>query len=333
MNNTVSYISVPLGKKAHLAAEQFAIQATSPEKGRQIYLNTLAVYAVHCYLDWLEIESNLERSDSWSLGIQNLSDIADLVIPGAGSLECRPILPEETSFIIPPQATEDRIGYVVVRLRLDKKLKQADLLGFLKAVVPTEQPQQISLNRLQHLDRLLELLPITIQTNPVDRVVVNLSRWLENTFENEWLRLEDIFNKPPADIVDLSLISEFSLSEFSTIARNEVHSRIDTVKRGKLIDLGIQLDDKKVALIVSCRSIEEEREIRLQVYPVNYFTCLPPNLQLTVLDEAGKIVPELQAKTRSADNCIQLEFTGEVGERFSVRISLGNISITENFQI
>jgi hypothetical protein len=52
-----------------------------------------------------------------------------------------------------------------------------------------------------------------------------------------------------------------------------------------------------------------------------------------VLDEAGVTCPELQVQARSDDNWIQLEFSGEPGERFSLKLALGDVSITEDFVI
>ena len=50
-----------------------------------------------------------------------------------------------------------------------------------------------------------------------------------------------------------------------------------------------------------------------------------------MLDESGAIF--LEAKARRADNYIQLQFSGSVGERFSVKVALGEVSMTENFVI
>ena len=321
MNNTkLNQITIPIGEKAHFSAGQFATHTTL-NKGKRVYLNTLAVYAVHSYLNWLAIESDLEQSDSWT-GIQGLSDVADLVLPGIGSLECRFILPEETFVTIPPQATENRIGYVAVRL--NESLDRAELLGFIGEIVPSNRPQHIAIARLQPLDVLLERIPVTTQrVNNTNKVLTNLSRWLDSTFENGWLTMEALFEAQNANP--------------ALGVRNERQSRVNNltsaVKRGKLIDLGIQLAGEKVALIVTCQPADEEIEILLRVYPAERFVSLPPNLQLTVLDEMGATIPELQAQSRSADDYIQLEFTGEVGERFSVVIALEDVRIAEDFQI
>ena len=48
-----------------------------------------------------------------------------------------------------------------------------------------------------------------------------------------------------------------------------------------------------------------------------------------VLDEGGDNF--LEARSGAADNCIQLEFSGEPGERFTIKIVLGDACITEDF--
>ena len=325
MNSMQSHITVPLGKKAHFYSGQFAASATSPDTGKRVYLNTLAVYAVHCYLAWLRVETSLEQSDSWSVGLQNLSDVADLFLPGIGYLECRPVFPEETVFTIPPQATEGRIGYVAVWLH--ESLERAELLGFYNAIAPANRPQQILLSQLQPLDVLLEYLSTETQMNASNRTVTNLSCWRENTFEKGWLTLETLFDEQTANIA-LSVRNKHQLGEIDS-----AHST-NAVKRGKIIDLKVQLQDKRVALIVTCQPANKnEMEIRLQVCPTDSFVYLPQSLQLAVLDNTGATIPELEAQARSADNCIQLEFTGNVGEQFSVKIALEDVNIIEDFQI
>ena len=49
-----------------------------------------------------------------------------------------------------------------------------------------------------------------------------------------------------------------------------------------------------------------------------------------VLDENGDVV--LQAIAKSTET-IQLKFKGELGERFSVKVALGEVSVTEAFLV
>jgi len=323
MNSTETpYINVPLGREAHAIAGQFAAFQATQEKGKQVYLNTLAVYAVHSYLKWMEIEANLSQSDSWHPGLQSLSDVADLVLPDIGTLECRPVLPGEISVPIPPQATEDRIGYVAVQF--SESLDEVQLLGFARPVNASKEPQQIAIANLQPLDVLLDYIPETSTST----LPVNLSRWLENIFEAGWQTVEALFS-PQAANPTLSVRSAHQLGEIN------VENPVASVKRGKLIDLGIQVAGNPVALVVTLipADTEEEVDIRLQIYPAGSQIYLPQSLQLMVLDETDATFPELEATARSADNCLQLEFSGQAGEQFSVKLALGDVSITQDFLI
>jgi hypothetical protein len=104
------------------------------------------------------------------------------------------------------------------------------------------------------------------------------------------------------------------------------------VRRVKLIDLGMQLAGEGVALAVALvPKLNQRFGVLLQVYPTGRETYLPPELQLSLLDESGKVLRIVKA--RLADVYIQLKFSGEIGERFSVRVSLGEAEIIEDFAI
>lgn len=104
------------------------------------------------------------------------------------------------------------------------------------------------------------------------------------------------------------------------------------VRRVKLIDLGMQVAGEGVALAVALVSkMNGHVGVLLQVYPTGRETYLPPELQLMLLDGSGNILRTVKA--RLADIYVQLKFSGEIGEQFSVRVALGEAEITENFII
>ena len=97
-----------------------------------------------------------------------------------------------------------------------------------------------------------------------------------------------------------------------------------SVRRAKLIDF----DPQPVALVVELTPISlQKTHILLQVHPTGSQN-LPPLLQLKVVNNG---VTFLEAETRSADNYIQLQFSGNSGEQFRVQVILGNTVITEYF--
>ena len=100
----------------------------------------------------------------------------------------------------------------------------------------------------------------------------------------------------------------------------------------RIADLGMQIGDRAIALMVAILPKAEGKvAILLRVYPMGSQTYLPSGLQLAVLDEDGDTFLETEA--RDVDNYIQLKFGGDRGERFSVRVALGDNRITEGFAI
>lgn len=151
-----SMFTVPLTSKAFKLAKSFQSQYKNQAKAKQVYLNTLAVYAVETYCDCLGIETNLESSDSLNPVMQPLMNIADLEIEGLGKIECRPVLPEEESCYIPVDTWENRIGYVAVEI--DESSREATLLGFYPPVNALEMMEHISIDSFQPLEALIDHL-------------------------------------------------------------------------------------------------------------------------------------------------------------------------------
>ena len=162
MNSTeLPLITVPLGRQAHTQAKKLASQAmqlaTGADKhqiGKRVYLNTLAVYAVDSYLRWQAYEPDFSQSDSADPILCSRWDVADLMIPGIGKLECRPIWEGETVFALPFEVIEDRIGYLAVQF--GEQLDSAKLLGFAPAVDASNPPTTLPVANLQTLDYLID---------------------------------------------------------------------------------------------------------------------------------------------------------------------------------
>ena len=148
--------AVPLTSNALKLAKSFQEQYESPAKARQVYLNTLAVYAVDTYCQCLGIETDLEASDSLNPAMQPLMDVADLEIAGIGKLECRPVLPADENCYIPADTWENRIGYMAVEI--DESSREATLFGFYAPINPLEMMEQLSCESFQPLEAFLDHL-------------------------------------------------------------------------------------------------------------------------------------------------------------------------------
>lgn len=313
-------IPVPITSIAEQTSLQFARACRDPAKAEQVRLNTLAVYAVHHYLDWLEIATDLTVCDSWDPLMRLFCDVADLEVLGIGRLECRPVDLRQQPWEIPLEAWEDRIGYVMVAL--DETERTARLLGF----YPTASETGISLTTLQPIEALLtRLQPAPTPTPvPASSPTVHLEQWLRNQFEEGWEAIETLFQTgflgPRLAFRGESQVSELP-ADFTT-----------GKSRGRVIDLGIQFGEQRIVLVVTFLPLAEgDSIVRLQLRPTGDQLYLPFGLRFQVRDQQGILHQDLQ--TRSADNRLQLELTGQQGEEFSVEIKLGEFRLTQAFVI
>jgi Protein of unknown function (DUF1822) len=294
-------LTIPLSFEAHSLAQKYSERQFSPQKAQQVYLNTLAIYAVDFYLRCMEFETDWSASDSHNPLMLKLLDVADLDIKEIGKIECRPILPNAEFCAIPPDVWQDRIGYVAVQL--SQSLQDANILGFTKTAA-----SEIPLENLQSVDDLLTYLNRLQQQKPV-----SLRNWFDDVFAEGWQALEEILH--PEQF-------EWAFGRRSATL----------ITRGQQIDLGMQLANKSVALIVTLPPEEDsEVEIKVQVYPVGGESNLPEGLKLMIIDDAEEVV--LETESRESDSFIQLEFSAESGEEFGVAVSLGEAEITQHFRL
>lgn len=147
---------VRLEPEAHHCAKDLAAQQSTSEKGKRVYLNTLAVYAVARFLESMGIEIDLNAGDCSNPLLCGLLDATDLVLPGMGYLECRPVLPGESFLNLPGEVKEDLIGCVAVQF--GQRLELVELLGFAKAVDAINKPEILDIAELLPLDVLIDEL-------------------------------------------------------------------------------------------------------------------------------------------------------------------------------
>lgn len=294
--------TVPLSFEAHAIAEGFRQQQTNPRKAKQVYLNTLAVYAVDFYLRCMGFETDWAASDSRNPVLVRSLDVADLRVNQVGRLECRPVLPKAEILTIPTEVWTDRIGYVAVRL--NQALKQATLLGFTQTVA-----QVIPLTQLQSLETFLVYCSQRRRAK-----AVNLRNWFAGKIEAGWLTLAALLKPQP-----LAPAVGFRTDALS-------------ITRWQQINLGMQMTEHAIALVVTLPpEATSEIAIRVQLYPMGDRPHLPPSLKLLVMDETDQVV--LDTVSREADNLIQLEFSAVLGEQFSVTVALGNTTVSQTFVI
>jgi len=302
MNQTqdLSFI-VPLSFEAHRLAEA-QLQSTA-QRAKQAYLNSLAVYAVDYYLRCLGWEPDRQASATNSPLTQRLMDVADLLLPGLGRLECRAVLPGQVACEIPPETWEDRIGYIAVQF--DQSLQQAEILGFVQT--PTDAVPLVQLQSLDHLLMHLEQIQLAVSTDQP----IRLRQWLDGLFTAGWQAIETLLPQP----------------ELELVFRSDANQPILT-KGFKVIQFA---DEQPVAILVMTSQFADDGHIdmQLELQPVAEQPFLPIDLEIAVLDAQGRSF--LTAETREDNPPLQLEFSGDAGDTFAVRITLGEHCVTDNF--
>jgi hypothetical protein len=290
--------TVPLSFEAHGLADRFRRQQSSTQKAKQVYLNTLAVYAVDFYLRCSDIETEVDKSASRNPLDLKFMDVADLQVKSIGKLECLPVLPDSTVMQVPIEVRDDRVGYVAVQF--ERSLKQATILGFTPNAVA-----ELPLSQLRSLEEFPEFL-----SQLRHRTRINLRQWFKRIFEPGWQEIEALLSPQ-------QLEPAFSM-------------RGESAERGKLIDF--PSTQQAVVLILTMSAISEQKaDIRVEVRAAGGYASLPENLAVKVIDKNQKTV--MQAITDKDNQNLRFEFKGEFGEQFDVQMTLQDIHVTEEFVI
>ncbi|NER36019.1 MAG: DUF1822 family protein [Oscillatoria sp. SIO1A7] len=314
-------------------AEKFSRQETNPERARQIYLNTLAVCAVDFYCQCMGIETDLQASDSWDGVMRSLTNVADLQLKNSGKnlgkIECRPVLVSSDKVEVPPDVWQGRIGYIAVQI--DESAKEAKIVGF----APKVNKEMLPLKQWHSLEDFLTLVHRLKQTEPQgENIVTKLSQWLEGVFEPGWDSLQPAFRNAGGTMDSLQPAFRNAGGAIALKGSEQnigVPYDYPSVSIGRRKQIDLEWAGEQVTLVVVLQSAKAtEIDIWAQIYPTNGKIYLPQDLEFMVLDETGEAV--MQTKAKSSEN-IRFEFSGEYGEKFSIKLALGDFRFTELFSI
>ncbi len=314
LSENISFI-VPITRSMKQKAEQLA--NSFPHKKEQIYNNFLAVAAVQFYLDCMGIKTELENSSSQAVVIQVLADIADLLIPGVGLVECRPVLADEDMCFVPPEVWSDRIAYLVVNLDYDRN--EAEILGFL----PQVEQAKIPLERLQSLDNFIT--HVDCIQNPVP---VKIRDWVKAIMSEGWLTLEEL-----AKVLDPSP----QVATATGWRKNPTASWPGVKTAGaKILSLGrstetIEYQEDKIALLVGLGEQNQDLiNIHIRLVPWPPTKILPEGVHLSIINNQDEVVINANA---SRSPGLEVDFMGQTDEQFGVKVTVGKVAIAESFVI
>jgi hypothetical protein len=305
-----SFFSVPLALGAHEQAERLA-RLQPQDKGRQVYLNSLTVYAVNYYFNCLGFRTDLAGSSSQERLLATLLDTADLVLVDYGRLECRYCWPEDTHLFIPQEVQTERLAYLAVQL--EPSLQEAKLLGFVERVMG----ERIPLDQLNYLENLVPYLERQKQALSSENTI-DLETWLTGLIKSGWYQLEELLG-----------VNSTALN-FRRVgaAWEQLVANFPAVSGGQVLHLGA---GPELLLIVGVLPQSgQKRELWVKITRSDLAQSLPPELQLSILDAKGLVVMQADSQENSA---VLLKFRGEIGEQFSIKIILDQESKTYTFII
>ncbi len=197
-----------------------------------------------------------------------------------------------------------------------------------------------------NLERALELIQQLSTPSPYSpRTKVKFYQWgsiINNANLRSQLyqtRLQQaVLARTPAPSFRLSdwLQSEFSnaiASGWGNYYQPAIARSNHTVDRSKLINLQLELQRRSVVLLVGIVA-QPDGEVRVlvQIHPGSGERIIPPQLQLSYLDEHGSALRTVVARTN--DDYIQLpSFTCSVGTEFSIQLQLNSYLTIERFVV
>ena len=165
------------------------------------------------------------------------------------------------------------------------------------------------LRELAQSGQLQEILGFPIESIELESIEpVDTREWLESLFNESWQSPETVL----ATTNVRSLVNDTETIETG-------------VSKAKIIYL---TESQSVVTIVRFTLSDEEIQAILKIYPTANNAYLPEGLVIEILDEPE--VNSLRQEVDSYTDSIQIPFSFKPEEQFKIRLTLENISVTEN---
>lgn len=276
----------------------------------------------------MEIETEFSKSYGLDSVVLSLMNTASIFIKDKGLLECRPVLPREDFCEIPAEILSERIGYMVVEI--DELDRQAKIVGFVESVsneklalskLGSLQDFLIYLQKLQKIENYDPSNPdiSEIARNQLNESIVKLSKWFKGLLDSGW-EYELAIAK---DIPNVLAVPK-DISPVNVTDKEEVGG-------ARIIHL-MHLSEPVLLILRQTRLSPDEIEIILRLYPASESIFLLDGIKMTLLDEKDNPIRQLE-KQAKASNWLQLRFKGNVGDKFSLKISFRGDSVITKFII
>ncbi len=156
--------------------------------------------------------------------------------------------------------------------------------------------------------------------------MTQLRTWLKGEFKIYWQALEELFNFPQTTVNPAFIDPDFSTSKAVEM--------FQPIKRGQLLEFSSERQLEPIVLVIGLTPTDSPKfNISVEVCPVSDQDNLPDNLKLILLDEMGEVMTEVEAEPKQKTEIIELFFTKGLGDSFTVKVVLNEVSFTEGFEI
>jgi hypothetical protein len=318
-------VTLPITTEVKQIADILAAQQPNIDKARQVWLNALAVGVMKNYFEMMNVPTDLRTSDSQSPWLCMAADIADLVLPGLGKIECRPVKVGQDSCYVPIESWVDRIGYVAVIL--DEAASRATIEGFL----PNVGVENVPLKSFQPIEMLLKHIEHLSQPS----MVVQLGQWLDETVQVGWQAVETLLMP--------QLAYQFNARSLRSEPNRTVRSSeevmhlppddLDAVKQAKVIQFNDADETSlmmKLALFPKAENDSSApQRVIISINPFIDEGSLPEGVHLELLSSDGAVVKEKTAQP--TDRSIGFDINVDPGDLFDIRVSLDGAVVQERF--
>ena len=146
---------------------------------------------------------------------------------------------------------------------------------------------------------------------------VILSQWLKGIIQPNWQVIQ----------------SNTTGSNFALLAQSNFNNqnKYRSISCKRYYKSENYINGNSVELIVKIKFTQSQGEMSIKVIvkPCGY-QFFPPGLKLILLVDSDILA---EVETRSADKIMQYRLTGDIGDNFSVKLALGDVSIKEDFVI
>jgi hypothetical protein len=369
MTSLPTHFTVPLSQTAHTIAKDYAKHQLTPQDRKQAYLNQLSIYAVHRYLTYLNITSELpssKESECYPL----MPTGTALNLPRLGYVICCPILPAQTTLDLPldlPVAVSSPcLGYVMVQFM--ESLTEATLIGFLPVPSPVASPVPLSHTQRHLLLRLGQTAKSPLPTMPPSPLALDQCQSLDallTCIATAQTRLAPAPTQPslstPASPHSPTVLSPqahpirpFHLRQLFRDIIEPGWQKVSALLGAPLQPVSIYRrigaqakplrfmtadSHPSVALVVQIMSPDRpspdsatpDYTIHIELQPMANQPYLPANLSLVLIDETNQVF--MEAQSTATTEAIKFQFCGVEDEPFQVKVVLNDTSIIESFVI